>query len=102
MKRIRREEFMKKCACWRIGASSGEWYRFPPEEQHESDRFDPRVGPCILGCKEFPCLHDREKADVPSMMVRELNRIYGEHQKVRDSLPGKKLPCIKLRRVRRA
>lgn len=76
MKRIRRIKFREKCPCWFIGEQSGKWVRFPPEERHKPDRFDPGVGPCVLACKGFPCLRDEERGSVEEMMKRELQKIY--------------------------
>lgn len=76
MKRVRRTKFRERCPCWHIGVQSGKWFRFPPEEKHKSDKFDPLVGACVLACKDFPCLRDEEKGSVMEMMERKLQEIY--------------------------
>lgn len=61
MKRIRRKSFKEKCACWI--KSDGEFIRSPAanERFHTTDRYDSSIGPCVLGCKEKPCLTAEEQ-----------------------------------------
>jgi len=85
MKRIRRNKFKEMCACWFL--SDGEWIRSPAamERFHLSDRYDPKIGPCVLGCADKPCLTQCEREEVKrkqeefvrnAIRTRKLKRIY--------------------------